>query len=104
MICILMHIIFDAPPARAISPFHRKNAIFRITSQRRDAINITSQRKDAINITSQRKDAINITSQRRDAINITSQRRDAINRVSTGVGGVSSANIRIKSLYEYLYY
>ena len=94
MICILMHIIFDAPPARAISPFHRKNAIFRITSQRRDAINITSQRKDAINI----------TSQRRDAINITSQRRDAINRVSTGVGGVSSANIRIKSLYEYLYY
>ena len=84
MICILMHIIFDAPPARAISPFHRKNAIFRITSQRRDAINITSQRKDAINITS--------------------QRRDAINRVSTGVGGVSSANIRIKSLYEYLYY
>ena len=74
MICILMHIIFDAPPARAISPFHRKNAIFRITSQRRDAINITSQR------------------------------RDAINRVSTGVGGVSSANIRIKSLYEYLYY
>ena len=89
-----MHIIFDAPPARAISPFHRKNAIFHITSQRRDAINITSQRKDAINI----------TSQRRDAINITSQRRDAINRVSTGVGGVSSANIRIKSLYEYLYY
>ena len=84
MICILMHIIFDAPPARAISPFHRKNAIFHITSQRRDAINITSQR--------------------RDAINITSQRRDAINRVSTGVGGVSSANIRIKSLYEYLYY
>ena len=84
MICILMHIIFDTPPARAISPFHRKNAIFRITSQRRDAINITSQRKDAINITS--------------------QRRDAINRVSTGVGGVSSANIRIKSLYEYLYY
>ena len=84
MICILMHIIFDTPPARAISPFHRKNAIFRITSQRRDAINITSQR--------------------RDAINITSQRRDAINRVSTGVGGVSSANIRIKSLYEYLYY
>ena len=84
MICILMHIIFDAPPARAISPFHRKNAIFRITSQRRDAINITSQRKDAINITS--------------------QRRDAINRVSTGVGGVSSANIRVKSLYEYLYY
>ncbi len=74
MICILMHIIFDAPPARAISPFHRKNAIFRITSQRKDAINITSQR------------------------------RDAINRVSTGVGGVSSANIRIKSLYEYLYY
>ena len=74
MICILMHIIFDTPPARAISPFHRKNAIFRITSQRRDAINITSQR------------------------------RDAINRVSTGVGGVSSANIRIKSLYEYLYY
>ena len=94
MICILMHIIFDTPPARAISSFHRKNAIFRITSQRRDAINITSQRKDAINI----------TSQRRDAINITSQRRDAINRVSTGVGGVSSANIRIKSLYEYLYY
>ena len=84
MICILMHIIFDTPPARAISPFHRKNAIFRITSQRRDAINITSQR--------------------RDAINITSHRRDAINRVSTGVGGVSSANIRIKSLYEYLYY
>ena len=84
MICILMHIIFDTPPARAISPFHRKNAIFHITSQRRDAINITSQRKDAINITS--------------------QRRDAINRVSTGVGGVSSANIRIKSLYEYLYY
>ena len=84
MICILMHIIFDTPPARAISPFHRKNAIFHITSQRRDAINITSQR--------------------RDAINITSQRRDAINRVSTGVGGVSSANIRIKSLYEYLYY
>ncbi len=67
MICILMHIIFDTPPARAISPFHRKNAIFRITSQRRDAINITSQR------------------------------RDAINRVSTGVGGVSFANIRIKS-------
>ena len=89
MICILMHIIFDTPPARAISPFHRKNAIFRITSQRRDAINITSQRRDAINITSQRRDAINITS---------------INRVSTGVGGVSSANIRIKSLYEYLYY
>ena len=84
MICILMNIIVDTPPARAISPFHRKNAIFRITSQRRDAINITSQR--------------------RDAINITSQRRDAINRVSTGVGGVSSANIRIKSLYEYLYY
>ena len=84
MICILMHIIVDTPPARAISSFHRKNAIFRITSQRRDAINITSQR--------------------RDAINITSQRRDAINRVSTGVGGVSSANIRIKSLYEYLYY
>ena len=84
MICILMHIIFDAPPARAISPFHRKNAIFHITSQRRDAINITSQRKDAINITS--------------------QRRDAINCVSTGVGGVSSANIRVKSLYEYLYY
>lgn len=74
MICILMHIIVDTPPARAISSFHRKNAIFRITSQRRDAINITSQR------------------------------RDAINRVSTGVGGVSSANIRIKSLYEYLYY
>ena len=94
MICILMNIIVDTPPARAISPFHRKNAIFRITSQRRDAINITSQRRDAINI----------TSQRRDAINITSQRRDAINRVSTGVGGVSSANIRIKSLYEYLYY
>ena len=67
MICILMHIIFDTPPARAISPFHRKNAIFRITSQRRDAINIISQR------------------------------RDAINRVSTGVGGVSFANIRIKS-------
>ena len=64
MICILMHIIVDTPPARAISSFHRKNAIFRITSQR----------------------------------------RDAINRVSTGVGGVSSANIRIKSLYEYLYY
>ena len=74
MICILMNIIVDTPLARAISPFHRKNAIFRITSQRRDAINITSQR------------------------------RDAINRVSTGVGGVSSANIRIKSLYEYLYY
>ena len=67
MICILMHIIFDTPPARVISPFHRKNAIFRITSQRRDAINIISQR------------------------------RDAINRVSTGIGGVSFANIRIKS-------
>ena len=67
MICILMHIIVDTPPARAISPFYRKNAIFRITSQRRDAINIISQR------------------------------RDAINRVSTGVGGVSFANIRIKS-------
>ena len=77
MICILMHIIFDTPPARVISPFHRKNAIFRITSQRRDAINIISQR--------------------RDAINIISQRRDAINRVSTGIGGVSFANIRIKS-------